>query len=500
MTGARDLQRVRVGIPGFDDLVHGGLPKGRSTLVAGSTGTGKTVFGLQFLVSGARRGEPGVLVTFAERPDDLIANVESFGWDMKRLVRERRIAIVDATPEASAIVSGHFDLGGLTARIAHALSEIDGTRLFLDPIDALFEEFSAVVEVRRAFAAMLRALRPLAATTLIAAERPAENGSITRYGAEEFVVDNVVLMRNVSADERRRRTVEVLKLRGADHQKGEFPFVIDAKSGIEIVPFSPIEGDAAGSAERISLGNPELDAMCGGGMYRDALMMITGATGTGKTLIGLQFMVAGVEAGERVLYLSFEESQWQLERNAKAWGMDLTTPERTGRLAIVSRYPARLGLEDLLVDLKHLVEEFEPTRLVLDSITAIEHNAPAKAFREFSVGLSGYLKGRGVATMMTTTLPNLLGGDHATDLYLSTIADAILALRYFDLESQVRRAILVLKVRGSQHASKMYEYEILETGMSVVGPIEGIRGILVGAAQTTASSSNGTADAGVPAG
>jgi circadian clock protein KaiC len=326
---------------------------------------------------------------------------------------------------------------------------------------------------------------------LIAAERPHENGSVTRYGAEEFAVDNVIVVRNVREEERRRRTIEVLKLRGADHHRGEFPFVINAMSGIEIVPFSPIEGDDSGSAERISLGNADLDAMCGGGMYRDALMMITGATGTGKTLIGLQFMVAGIQAGERVLYLSFEESRWQLERNAAAWGMDLTGSEHEGNLEIVSRYPARVGLEDLLVELKHTVEDFNPTRLVLDSITAVEHNAPQNAFREFSVGLSGYLKARGVATMMTTTLPDLLGGDHATDLYLSTIADAIIALRYFDLDSQVRRAILVLKVRGSQHASEMHEYEILSTGMSVKGPIRGIGGILAGLAQTSGSRNGG---------
>ena len=355
-------ERITVGIPGFDELVHGGLPGGRSTLLAGATGTGKTVFGLQFLWGGAQLGEPGVLVTFAERPEDLIANVESFGWDLGGLVSDGRLAIVDATPDTELVVNGRFDLGGLTARIAHALNEINATRLFLDPIDALFEEFSDVAEVRRAFAAMLRALRPLGATTLIAAERPHENGSVTRYGAEEFAVDNVIVVRNVREEERRRRTVEVLKLRGADHHRGEFPFVINAASGIEIVPFSPIEGDDSGSAERISLGNAELDAMCGGGMYRDALMMITGATGTGKTLIGLQFMVAGIQAGERVLYLSFEESRWQLERNAAAWGMDLTGSEHQGVLEIVSRYPARVGLEDLLVELKHTVEEFNPTR------------------------------------------------------------------------------------------------------------------------------------------
>jgi circadian clock protein KaiC len=137
---------------------------------------------------------------------------------------------------------------------------------------------------------------------------------------------------------------------------------------------------------------------------------------------------------------------------------------------------------------RRAIEEFDPTRLVLDSITAVQHNAPQNAFREFSVGLSGPLKARGVATMMTTTLPDLLGGSNATNLYLSTIADAIIALRYFDLDSQVRRAILVLKVRGSQHASEMHEYEILGTGMSVKGPIRGIGGILAGLAQATGSS------------
>ncbi|MBJ7328406.1 MAG: circadian clock protein KaiC [Solirubrobacteraceae bacterium] len=500
MSHDNGMPRIQVGIPGFDVLVHGGLPKGRSTLLAGSTGTGKTVFGLQFLAEGARLGEPGVLVTFAERPEDLIANSASFGWGLDQLVRDGKLAIVDATPqEDESVVSGRFDLGGLAARITYAIGEVQATRMFLDPIDALFEEFDARNEVRHAFASMLRALRPMETTTLIAAERPSEDDDITRYGAEEFVVDNVVLMRNSRAAERRRRTVEVLKLRGAPHHKGEFPFVIDPSSGIGIVPFSPIEG-AGGtsdvSSERVSFGNAELDAICGGGMYRDSLLMITGATGTGKTLIGLQFMAAGIAAGERVLYLSFEESEWQLERNANAWGMDLSTPKATGQLQLVSRYPARLGLEDLLVEIKHTVESFSPTRLVLDSMTAVEHNSPAKAFREFSVGLSAYLKGRGVATMMTTTLPNLLGGNHATDLYLSTIADAILALRYFDLDSEVRRAVLVLKVRGSGHAREMHEYEIGPDGMNLLGPISGVGGILAGQATHVGSASNGAGAAG----
>ena len=485
------MQRVEVGIPGFDALALGGLPQGRTTLLAGGTGSGKTVFGRQFLASGARDlDEPGVLVTFAERPEDLIANTESFGWDLGGLVDDGRLVIVDATPDPSAVVSGRFDLGGLSSRIARALERVHGKRLVLDPIDALFEEFSDAVGVRRAFAAMVRELRSVGATTLLAAERPGDDGYVARYGVEEFAVDNVVILRNEREAAQRRRTVEVLKLRGAEHRKGEFPFVINPKIGVEIVPFSIIETPGEAAAERMSLGTVELDQMCGGGIWRDSLVMVTGATGTGKTLMGVQFIAAGLASGERGLLLSFEENPSQLVRNAKSWGIDLGAPQRDGRLRIVSRYPERTGLEDLLIDIKHNVDEFAPQRFVIDSMTALEHITVPRAFREFGVGLTSFLKARGVGAMLTTTLPSLLGGENVTAVYLSTITDSIIALRYYDLDSQVRRAILVLKLRGSAHAHAMYEYEVTDHGMRMLGPIHGVRGILAGLAQVTDSTDN----------
>ena len=486
------LRRVEVGIPGFDALALGGLPRGRTTLLAGGTGSGKTVFGLQFLASGAREfDEPGVLVTFAERPDDLIANSESFGWDVRGLVDDGRLVIVDATPDPDAVVSGRFDFGGLSSRIAHALAQAEGKRLVLDPIDALLAGFSAAAEVRRAFAAMVRELRPLGATTLLVAERSGASGDSARYGAEEFAVDNAVILRNDLEAEYRRRTVEVLKLRGAEHGKGEFPFVINPQAGIELVPFSIIEAPRDAATERMSLGVPEIDEMCGGGIYRDSLVMVTGATGTGKTLMGVQFIAAGLAAGERGLLVSFEENPSQLIRNARSWGVDLETPQREGRLRIVSRYPERVGLEDLLVEVKHNVDEFAPQRFAIDSMTALEHNAPPRAFREFGVGLTGFLKGRGVGSLMTTTLPSLLGGEHATAVYLSTITDSIISLRYYDIDSEIRRALLVLKLRGGAHDHAMHEYEITDTGMRVLGPVRGVRGILAGLAEVTLEAGGG---------
>ena len=336
------LRRVEVGIPGFDSLALGGLPQGRTTLLAGGTGSGKTVFGLQFLASGAREfGEPGVLVTFAERPDDLIANSESFGWDLRGLVDDGRLVIVDATPDPEAVVSGRFDFGGLSARIAHALAQVQGKRLVLDPIDSLLAGFSAAAEVRRAFAAMVRELRPLGATTLLVAERSGASGDVARYGVEEFVVDNVVILRNDLEAEYRRRTVEVLKLRGAEHGKGEFPFVINPKAGIELVPFSIIEATRDAATERISLGVPELDEMCGGGIYRDSLVMVTGATGTGKTLMSVQFIAAGLAAGERALLLSFEENPSQLIRNAPQSGQRNRLSSHSNRQRLTPRSRCR---------------------------------------------------------------------------------------------------------------------------------------------------------------
>ena len=276
-----------------------------------------------------------------------------------------------------------------------------------------------------------------------------------------------------------------MKFRGYQHRKGEFPFVIDPVTGIEVVPFSVIEAEreaaAAAAPDRISLG-PPLDDMCGGGVYRDSVVLVTGATGTGKTLLAAQFTQAGLDAGERVLFLSFEESASQLVRNVSSWGMNFEAPALEGRLRIISRYPERMGLQDLLVEIKREVEQFAPGRVVIDSMTALMHNAPAREFREFGVGLSGYFKSRGIAALMTTTLLTLLGGESATGVALSTVADSIVALRYLELEGELRRGILMVKLRGQAHDRTIHEYEITDNGIRLLGRLHGVAGILTGRA------------------
>ena len=316
------MERLETGIPGLDAL--GGLPKRRTTLLTGTTGSGKTVFALQFLAAGVNSfGQPGVLVTLEEPAEELIANMSSFGWDLAGLVNSGQIAVIDATDRGEEIVSGGFDFGGLSARIAHAVRDVGAKRLVVDPLDVLFLDFGEASEVRKALQGVARSLRPLAVTTVMTAERADDDGPYTRFGAEEFVAHNLVVLRNSLEEERRRRTLEVVKFRGYQHRKGEFPFVIDPVTGIEVVPFSVIEAEreaaAAAAPDRISLG-PPLDDMCGGGVYRDSVVLVTGATGTGKTLLAAQFTQAGLDAGERVLFLSFEESGSQMARNVTRGG------------------------------------------------------------------------------------------------------------------------------------------------------------------------------------
>ena len=209
-------------------------------------------------------------------------------------------------------------------------------------------------------------------TAVLTAERTDDYGPIARFGVEEFIADNVMILRNVLEDEKRRRTIEILKFRGTDHQKGEFPFTIVPARRRDR---DPALGDAAeqkSSNVRISSGNAELDEMCGGGFFRDSVILVSGATGTGKTLTVTQFLQGGATNGERCLLLAFEESRDQLFRNATGWGFDFEQMERDGLLRWSATTPRSSGLEDWLVTIQATIAEFKPNRVALDSLSALE--------------------------------------------------------------------------------------------------------------------------------
>ncbi len=207
--------------------------------------------------------------------------------------------------------------------------------------------------------------------------------------------------------------------------------------------------------------------MCGGGFFKDSIILVSGATGTGKTLTITEFIKGGYQKKQKVLLMAYEESAEQLTRNALGWGVNFTTLIRKGNLHIESVYPETAGLEEHLLHIQRLVEEYRPDRFVLDSLSAIERGSSKKNFREFLIALTSFLKNKEITSIFTSTSTFIVGGTSVTDLYISTITDTIILLRYAEIFGTIHRVTTILKMRGSRHDKNIYEFDISEKGMII---------------------------------
>lgn len=486
-----DIEKLPTGIEGLDHISHGGLPKGRSTLIAGTAGSTKTIFAAQFLIEGIRKyNQPGVFVTFEEQPEDIRKNLLGLGFDVAKKEAAGMWAFVDGSPESvgETMFTGTFDLGGLLSRIENAVRKTNAERVALDSLGPLFTQLPDAGVVRGELYRIARAMRDLNVTAIITAERTEEYGEIAQFGVEEFVADNVIILRNVLEDEKRRRTIELLKFRGTHHNKGEYPFTVLPEEGIRIIPLSQMSLTQKSTDVRVTSGVVELDSMCEGGFLRDSVVLVSGATGTGKTLLVSEFMGGGAERNEKCLLFAFEESPEQLMRNATGWGIDYAEMERKGLLKIVCTYPETQGLEDHLVAIKQAIDEFKPDRLAVDSLSALERVSTPKGYREFVIGLTSFIKQDQITALLTATTPTLTGGSSITEAHISTITDSIILLRYVEIHGVVRRGLVVLKMRGSFHDKDIREFTIDGNGMHVGAPFRNVVGILAGNPQNIAES------------
>ena len=479
------LEKLPTGIEGVEDVTIGGLPKGRTTLVVGSAGAGKTIFAAEFIYrSIAEFGRRGIFVTFEERVEDVIRNVKRFQWPLDEYAKDGRLTFIDSSRDPLIVgESGDYELGGLMAQIRHAVRADDTVVLVLDSVGALLSQFKNEAAVRRGLLEIIDLLRDLGVTAVLTAERSLEYGPISKLGVEEFVSDNVIVLRNVLMDERCRRTLQVLKVRGDGHFKGEYPFTI-TRSGISILPLATMELEQVSTSRRISTGNAVVDRMMNGGLFGDAIALVSGPTGSGKTLMCTMFAnEACARSQERLLYLAFEESRAQLRRNALSWGVDFEALERAGLLRVVCRVPESLGAEEHLLSIRREIESFRPQRLVVDSVSAIARSESERSFREFIIGLATYARANQVATLLTSTTPRLSGGDSITEAHISTLTDAIILLRYVEIRGSLRRGIAVIKMRGSQHEKEIREFEIGSNGLIVGQPLENVQNVILGVPQ-----------------
>ena len=481
LMSTKGVQKIRTAVEGLDEITNGGLPIGRTTLVSGTSGTGKTLLAIQFLYHGIQYFDyPGIFVTFEESPNDIIKNACSFGWDLQSLVDQGKIFILDASPDPEGQeVVGNFDFSALIERIQYAINKYKAKLVSIDSVTAIFQQYDAASVVRREIFRLVARLKLLDVTSIMTTERVHEYGPIARFGVEEFVSDNVIIIRNVLEGERRRRTIEILKLRGTTHMKGEYPFTITG-DGINIFPLGAMRLTQRSSNVRVSSGVKTLDELCGGGFFKDSIILATGATGTGKTLLVSKFIEEGCRQNERTILFAYEESRAQLSRNASSWGINFEEMEQKGLLKLLCCYPESAGLEDHLQTIKSEIAKFKPSRIAIDSLSALARGVTNNAFRQFVIGVTGYAKQEEITGFFTNTTDQFMGSNSITESHISTITDTIILLQYVEIRGEMSRAVNVFKMRGSWHDKGIREYDISSDGPNIKSSFRNYEGIISG--------------------
>jgi circadian clock protein KaiC len=482
------IERMPMGISGFDEITLGGLPVGRPTLVTGTTGSGKTLFAIEFLARGLQRhGQAGVFITSEETADAIRRNAFSLGFDIGQWEAENRWAFVDASAAIDEEIhaAGAYDFGALMARIDRAIRQTGAKRVAFDSFSAIFTRFHDVGVVRRELVRITAALKSLGVTLLLTAERTQEYDGLSRHAIEEFVLDNVIVLRNVLQDERRRRTVEVVKLRGLPHRTGEWLFTIDPREGFVVIPLSFIGPHDRASRSRVSTGNAGLDEMVGGGLFKDAITLLTGPAGSGKTLSALHFAGAAVADGGRCLFRTFDETRGQLIRNAGGWGLDIEAMEATGHLRLMADYPEVTSPEDHFLRLRQAINEFTPTRVVIDTLSSLERVVAARSLLDFVIALTAVLREREITTLLTAAPAAAPAAGLANAVEMASLTDVTILLRFVERTGDIQRAIAVLQTRGSDHDHSIRQVTIDGAGMHIGAPLPRVAHILSGAAALT---------------
>src|SRR5882762_21223 len=478
------LEKSPTGIAGFDEVTNGGVPKGRPTIVCGGPGCGKTMFAAEFLVRGATEfNEPGVLMTFEETSEEMSKNVASLGFDLKKLTAKKKMVLEYVRIEPAEIQeTGEYDLEGLFIRLQHAVKAVGAKRVVLDTVEAIFSGFSNTGMLRAEIRRLFRWLKDHGLTTVVTAEKG--EGSLTRYGLEEYVSDCVIFLDHRVTDQISTRRMRVVKYRGASHVADEIPFLIDER-GFSVMPSSSMKLDHAVSNERISSGVKDLDDMLEGkGFYRGSSVLVSGTAGTGKSSLAAHFAEETCRNGERCLYVALEESPAQAMRNMRSIGLDLEKQVRKGLLRFEAWRPTQSGLEMHLLHIHKLVQQHKPAAVIIDPLTSLMVSSTDQ-LHSVLMRLIDFLKTQQITGFFTALTAGRNKEIEETDVGISSLIDTWIFARDVELNGERNRCIHVLKSRGMANSNQIREFLMSKEGIRLVPVYVGSGAVLTGSARAT---------------
>ncbi len=460
------IGKVLTGIRGFDEITTGGLPRGRTTLVTGGPGCGKTIFALQTLVNGVREeNEAGLFVAFEESAEQIVANAATFGWNLPAL-QKKKLFFLDARLSPETVKSGEFDLVGMLSVLGHKAKEMNAKRVVFDGVDVLLALLDDPVAERREVYRIRDWLVASGLTGILTAKMAGGDAHAEHpYGFVQFMVDCVLHLKHQVIDGSAFRNLRVSKYRGSGFSGDEFPITL-TEAGLQVSNRGPAELKYNVSNERISSGVPRLDNMLCGGYYRGTNILISGAPGTAKSTLSGAFAAAACQRGERTLYVSFDEGSAQIVRDLLSVGIRLAPHIKSGTLKMYSTRTRGPNIEEQFGDLRTMVLDFQPTCLVIDPLSALSNKVTHSASVDAAQHFLDFIKTKGV-TVVNTSLMARERIDEDTATSISIIADTWLHLSYVVQDGERNRALTIVKSRGTGHSNQVRELTLSDKGVTL---------------------------------
>jgi len=476
------LAKIPTHIAGLDEILVGGIPENRTTIVSGGPGCGKSIFGLEFLYLGAKAGHPGIYLTFEERAEAVRQNALTMGWDMEALEKQNLLFIMEANLDPTTLVSGDFSIQGLFSIIEGKAKMMNCKRIVVDAVDILLRLYNDYNRERTEYYALHEWFLSRKMTCIMTVKSSQDHGQTERYEFLDFMADCVIHLDQRVREQITTRRIRITKYRGSNFGRNEYPYVI-SESGLSIIPISTTGLRHKPLGDVVSSGNERLDNVLGGGYRRSSCVLIAGITGAGKTTLASTFIQSANTREEKVLFIGFEESEEAIVTNMLSPGIDLRPALKAQRLRYLTALPEAMGGEEHLMRVINEIKTFKPDHIVVDAISACERMGSGQTAFEFLIRLLNHCKEKDVTCILLNQTTQSMDIHQISGMEISSMVDTALFLGMVEVGGEINRMLLVLKSRGLAHSNQYREYLITSNGIELVDVYVGEGGVLTGAAR-----------------
>ncbi len=475
------ISRSASGVPGLDEVLHGGLIGGKLYMLNGEPGAGKTTLALQYLLQGVREGDTTLYVTLGETASELRVTAESHGWSLDgieivELVVDERALLGES--DLTMYYPSEVELHETTQRILEAVERVKPRRMVLDSLSELRLLAQTLLRYRRQVLALNQFLAGRNCTALFLDDRTTESIDTQVHSVAHGVI---ALDRTVPAYGPVLRQLRITKFRGSDFISGRQDCIL-TRGGLEVFPrLTPNEHGAVFSRDVVPSGVPALDALLGGGTARGTATLLVGPSGSGKSTIAAQYAVAATQRGAHAAIFTFEEAKALLLDRLRALGLSVDEGAGPSKLMVRQIDPAEVLPSQFVNMVRRAVEAEGATVVVIDSLNGYINAMPEKRALMIQLHeLLSYLNNRGVATFLVAAQSGMLGEGLHNVVDASYLTDAVVLFRMYEHAGAMRKAISVVKKRSGPHEDTIRELWFDALGVHLGPPLKHLRGVMTG--------------------